>query len=831
MKFLYFSKKYYYITFSIIYLIVSQLSHLEASEIIEPFQQSLQKKSSYFYQEAKRLYLSGKYEKSIQILQKDIFISNNSATILKIKNLYKLEKYLSLINTIQEQDTSFIENKFDSFFFYFFSSCSLINKNEILSKFLQDYQYILAGKKDSHFNNIFLQLLNDKKFHEIQILIEFMPELVMTNEQKELLLSVTLYYLKEYDSSISKLEKLLESEDLFIKKLAVEYYILNYFYKEELPDKDYDSKKTFLSDIGKRNLIYLYLSQNDADSANEIAIDLNTDNQNFLSKIMILLKEHHFKTAAKIKNRIPESLFLKNSVTVLALSEILYSEKNFNKSLFHFKQYKKMTNQNEDYIINAIAFSYNGLYKYNNSAYYWIKNIKNESSIFDSLALFNLIKLYDFTKHPYSAYKYYNKILAKNYPVSPKFLENYLTCLLDTDRFDTFKLKYQKYSKIISNNKNHKFAKLIADDYYNQGEYEEALKFYNICYSIKKNEEIKLQIEKIKFLAGHYTSPEEYLISFLESNPEGKMANQIKADLFNFYITSNNFKKVISMSDSLNIKISPDSLDYFKGLAFKGMRDWENATEKFGYLITKTSNPHIFSNAKNEFKESIFHLSSDIASNIISELTDSLIVDSIRTTLLLGLTKVFENEHNFLEANNLYYSMLEDSTSIKKDINNSIELKIALNKIYLNEFQDAIEIVKPYLNSKDSLMIKDALFLTYAAEYGNGNIDKAKKNLLELYLEYKPHKNPYKIIKNLANLFYDSQQFLFSWYFYQKLYSISDESQRYLLKTEIEEMTEFKDLDTLAIMQIKDFDSIIFETEELIQSNQLETTRRSNEKK
>ena len=175
------------------------------------------------------------------------------------------------------------------------------------------------------------------------------------------------------------------------------------------------------------------------------------------------------------------------------------------------------------------------------------------------------------------------------------------------------------------------------------------------------------------------------------------------------------------------------------------------------------------------------------------------------------IAEIYEKNQLFGEANDVYRTILRE-TAYEDSI--TLELKIATNHIFLKEYNESLQILKPIIALQDYVINENALFYHYIANYSLQQFKAAKTSILTLYLHYPEHSNRHEIIKGLAELYEIEHQYLRSWYLLNELYYLSNDAQKFNINRDISRIKKMLVQDTLSIDQFKDFKPVFEEIED-----------------
>ena len=87
-------------------------------------------------------------------------------------------------------------------------------------------------------------------------------------------------------------------------------------------------------------------------------------------------------------------------------------------------------------------------------------------------------------------------------------------------------------------------------------------------------------------------------------------------------------------------------------------------------------------------------------------------------------------------------------------------------------------------------MNRDALFLSYAANFSLNKTASAKADLIELYSIYPEHPSRFEIIQALSDIFLQEKQYITSWFLLEELKSLCDPAQLFAVESKIKELKQ-----------------------------------------
>jgi Tfp pilus assembly protein PilF len=258
--------------------------------------------------------------------------------------------------------------------------------------------------------------------------------------------------------------------------------------------------------------------------------------------------------------------------------------------------------------------------------------------------------------------------------------------------------------------------------------------------------------------------------------------------LIKFYIEKNEYEKALEYIDkTLEEVTGKDSLFFFKGYIYIEYEDWKQASESFAKAILHTSDEKLINEWLAIFEKAIIKVSPLTAFDFVSTAVSEAKNTQKHIGFLNILARLYENNQLYGEANDVYRTILLE---IEESERWDLKIKIATNKIFQKEYDEALNILEPLIVIDDSLYNEKLLFLDYIANISLENYDKAKTSLIRLYLDFPDHTNRKEILTGLSEIFVHQEQSLMSWYILNELFKISDEVQRFKLKIDIDRIKQ-----------------------------------------
>ena len=281
-----------------------------------------------------------------------------------------------------------------------------------------------------------------------------------------------------------------------------------------------------------------------------------------------------------------------------------------------------------------------------------------------------------------------------------------------------------------------------------------------------------------------------FCINLFAQNENISNINDVKYNikLIKFYIEKNEYDNALEYIDkTLEESIDKDSLFFFKGVIYHEYEDWQQASEFYAQAILHTSKEQIIDERLAIFENAIFQVSPLTAFDIVSTAVSEAIDPQMHIGFLYILAKLYENNQLYGEANDVYGTILLETEEPESW---NLKIKIATNKIFQKEYEEALDVLEPLIAIDDSLYNEKLLFLNYIANISIERYEDAKTSLLRLYLDFPENPNRNDIIAGLADVFEHQEQYLMSWFMLNELFKISDEVQKFKLRKDIDRIKQ-----------------------------------------
>jgi hypothetical protein len=766
---------------------------------------SLSQRHEKYYQKALEFYqLQASDEAFEQISRIGDLRHHTEYQILHIKILYDLMKWEEILSIIDNSSKAFIEENLTEFFYFYFQSCIKLGQEAQMTEFLENYEYLFRKHDGVYFRRILLSLFINRNYDQIKPIIDIFPAAVITQKEYYLIIGAAEFYQEKYQKAQDFLEHSYKIGDAKTRILANEYLTALHFFvgnSPELPESF-----TFYNKQAKINLLTNYLQHNELDNAHIVAEQLRSDKYYAPFKTLINLRLGHNKTAEMYFRESDTTLVKYYPSLQLAAAEVNYHKKDFQKAVDYYKLYRESKNADIKYANYAIGYSFKGFYRYNNTAYYWLKNIETNSSLYDSLALHDLAELYNFTEHFRISWKYYKQLLTKysDQGLSDRFHRNYLETLFEINYFDTMLPVYDRYNYLLDNYLRKKYLLALGNHNYSISDLTTAVRLYTEYLTLDNDPDISFRVEQINYTLGEYAEMEDYLLAFIAKNPTATRAKKTGIDLIKYYIGKNDVFSAETLLDTLlsaNVD-KTDTLRFWDGKVKTLKGNEPEAISIYSSLISASSDSLVVKDALNSLQTLLEDKSPRRYSEVISTIVDSMVYRKGYNDIMQTLAYLYEKSELYNQANQVYFTILDDSLMTDSV---AVMNKIGLNLMYQENFEDADTLLSNFmLNSEKN---PETMLLIATAKMGKNEIENAINVLLNIYFDFPEYGKRKEMMLTLADNFYANNQYLPAWYFYKKLNFEDDPRTNFIINQKTSELAEIVGEDSLLVKFPKNFES------------------------
>lgn len=809
-----------------------------------------------YLQQAKSEGEADNWEKAYRIVR-DLHIPE--ARPVLIKSLYKLEQYEELQEYVDNMPKKDLISLFSQVAeYYLLASIKLQRYDELNDIFVLQRRFYPELTADLY-KQIIYSLISSGDYNQVIEMTDIFPSDIYLEGEKNYLLGIAHYYLGFYSTAKGFFHNI-SGENIF-RQLSEKYLSVISYYTGS--PEDYPYKLPGLGDDVKFNRALAFLRAGRIDEANSIALTIEDRDKRNLIDLFVAWESGHFRTAAAHLDSFEDFDPTGYSLTTLIKAESYYHSGRYREAEQLFKLYNSFDDADTLYANHSLAYCFKGFFRFNSTAYYWIKNLSGEKAFYDSLAAYNLSLLYTHTENYHSANRYYRYYIDR-YDIpqnDTRFIEAYLNTLHNLSRYSQFISIFNRYGSILPPEIRKEKLIVIADYYEGLNNLKEAIGYLEKALETEPDDKLRLRTEKMKFTLGEYKDSEDFILSLISKYPQSSFRKSLSLDLAKFYLSQRRFAQAAdfidsllygeSPSDSLHIPIKgryADSLRFYKGLALKEKGNIKQAKDMFVNLYSELNTPSL--------KRPVFDALTDVFSILDGEYAaaylDSLIISEedleMRKDYLLILAEVYERRSLYGQANRIYLALLSgysEEDTLFYSIPPGIEKKeaeydslwwydekyhvyeqdsllyvqdtmisgmtyrpdpeilhrLAVNEIRMRNYTQALEYLDMMKEYNQGLN-EEALFLSYLAHYSMDRSVEAIEILLDIYYDYPDSRKRFDIVINLIERLMENEQDIYAWFFLQEYYSTATQAERWSLDRYRDTLKPKLQSDTLAVENV-----------------------------
>ncbi len=745
------------------------------------------------YRTALELQDKSNYKDALKEIEKIPDPENNyNVWILQIKLLFENKQYGKLIEKIKKSKKFFLKKGINNISYEIIVSYANLHK-------LKDLEIIVSeigpSKVKQSVGILLVKYLKEKDYDKYIDVITKLQNIIFSNDEQKLLKSVYFYYLNDFKrASAGFLNLRKKSGD--IKDIA-EYYLslIQFYSSENILTFDED-----LSDRVKENLIIKEVKENNFEHLFRIK-----KNNDVLYHNLLAYNNFHKK---KYRESYQNLKFSENPFYYFLLAENERKLREYKIALKHYKYLKKKKMTNKDYLNYAIGSCYYQLYRYNNSAYYWMKLLYSKDEKYRFAGLYRLSKLYTFTKHYEYAIPYYQALLDKYSYQNKIYVRAFFKVILKEERADLLKSYYFKFKKLLDRKLKEEITLYLGQNSEKNNNLTDAIRFYKEFLMLKRDDEIEFKVSYLEYKSRENESYEIFLRNFIFTHPENSLNKRFSRDLLKFYLKKNDYHeaiKTINYLDSISVKI--DSLNYFKALAFNGLKKWQSSAEILYKIVKKDT---VFTSNLELYEYTLKNMKPQKSINFISTKLDSTDNQFLRKRQIMLLSEIYDKNRLFGEAIENYHSVLEDTsfTLTKKEVY-EIKIKLVTDYLILKKYKKSVEILSEIEKSFGKTAESD--YLSFVAFAALKDKKMQKKYLLDYFLNY-PNGDEFDVVAiKLADIYCKEDRKLLAWVIYKKLKNLKSDDYKILKKMDIlkKELQVIKN-DSLLYYQVQPIKNAFF---------------------
>ena len=702
--------------------------------------------------------------------------------LLYIELLYLSGSYDEVNIFIDKMPLSTKNRLFDQLIEYYLVSALNIERYDRISAFIELQREYYPNQIHSIYKKTLYSLLRNGQDQHVIFLTDIYPSNIYLEGEKNFILGVAYYNTQYYRSSLAFMQNVLASHNDLLQTAAYDYLSM-IAYHLKAPGVLPEFSDSF-SQEAKFNTILTLLELGMIDEASSLAIELNNSHCP-LVELFLAWESGHYKTVSTILNTLEQGDPDRSPLLTMINAEILYHTKQYRQAEAKFRKYLTFNRIDEQYANHALGFCFYGYYRFNSTAYYWMKNLTTGKSYYDSLAVYNLAQLYTQTENFNTARHYFASYKDKyQVPLTDeRFVVNFLLVLNKTGDFKQYESFFDRYGDALPVTEQVKIINKIGDHYHRTNQLKKALDYYNRSLELKLDYSLILKRESVRFNLGEYNDSEEFVLTLLEEYPESNHNVRLAQDLTKYYLNQKQYRKALNfITDFLQDQqhtISTDTLFYYSGLAHKELKDSEQALDTFISLHQKTKIASLRRLTVQEMEQLLIEQEPRSSITLLVNILEDLQDDELGFDYLRILAKVYEAAYLYPEANEIYQILLEQDQQSERE---ELYYLLAVNEVYQKNYGAALNSLVIILSNEESPYFADALFLSYLANYSLDKHYKALSILLSIYYEHSQSPPKFEIVRNLIELLVEMDLKLFAWYYIGQYYPYSTRREEYTLQ-------------------------------------------------
>ncbi len=745
------------------------------------------------YEKSLEFQTQNKLDLALQEIETIPDLSNNyKARILYIKLLFVNEKYDKLIEEIKKSQKYFLQKGINSISYEIIVSYANMAKLEELRTLISE---IGSEKVKDSVGILLVKYLQEKDYEKYLDVINKLQNMVFDSDEKLLLRSIYFYYKKDYKKAIAGFSNL-KNKSGNVKDISEHYLSLIQFYTKE---NILEFNDGFENSV-KQNLI-VYESRN-ADFRHISSLN------KFNTKLYYNLLAYKYFHEKKYQLSLNTLKYEENSFYYFLLAESEQKMKDYKLAIKHYKYLKNRKLTQQDYLNYAIGNCYYQLFKYNNSAYYWMKMLYSKDNNYKFTGLKKLSKLYTFTKHYEYAIPYYQSLLDKYSYRNKKYVRAFFRIILKEKRRVLLEEYFTKYKKLLDKGLRSQITLFLGKQYEEEKLYEKAIKYYREFLKLQKDDEIEFKICYLKYKLDGEKSYEDFLKNFVFTHPNNSLNKQFALDLLKFYLKKEEYSKTINIINDLDsVSVKLDSLNYFKAIALNGLNKWNESSEILYKMVRKDS---VYNSYYRLYEFTLKNMDAKNSIEFLNTKLDSTNNLFLRKREILALSEIYDKNRLFHEAIQNYEDLLKDTTlTLSKKEVYEINIKIATDYIVIKKYQKAIDTLNLiYQKGFRGEELDYLMFVAYAAKK---DTDMQKKYLLDYFFNYQNGNEFDLVALKLIQIYSQEDKNLLAWIIYKEV--LKTKSKDFKTIAEIEKLrNNFKtmDFDSLLYYQVQPIKKVFF---------------------
>ncbi len=737
-----------------------------------------------YYRQAVQALDEGDWETALHLLQKITgFFEREQYIRIYLSALHLSGSAEAVIDYIDSLAEILKIRMYDILIEYYIFASLEIEDYDGIAGFIELQRRYYPNKIHNFYKKTLCSLLKTGNNEQAIELTDIFPNNIYLPGEKNFILGVIHYNMEYYRLAEAFMLNVLAAENSPFREAANDFlYLITYISADlnRIPDD-----LTGLSERSKLNLILLLLEQHLLDEAGRLILELESDFNRLLMNLFISWEAGHYKTALTLLRSLPEHGIEDTALLNLIAGETLYHTHLYRDAVPRYRKYLEFDNIDEKYANHALGYCFKGYYRFNSTAYWWIKNLEPEEGFYDSLAARNLAKLYTFTENYHTAKDYFDYFDRKyGFPAEDKeYLLSFLKTMEKTESIPVLISFFAEHEEIIPHRERVPVLRSIGDYYLRQGDEELAVLYYDKVLDYETDYQLILKLERLRFGMGEYKDSEDFVLSLLKKYPESRINTGLALDLAKYYLNQKRYRQAVDfIEDFLDSREQEDHLDslaYYSALAHKELMEQDKALDILIDLHRISEIPSVRSQALQQIESIMLTMEARKAINFLIGIIEESDNEDWNFDYLRILAKVYEKAHLYREASEIYRILIEYDE--KRD-ETELYYLLAVNEMYLKNYRGALQYLDLILNSEDLSYESDALILSSLAYYSLDQHYRALLILSQLYYDYPGIPKRFEVVRNLIELLIEMELYFFAGYYVDNFYHQASPAEKFVLE-------------------------------------------------
>ncbi|MCD4829592.1 MAG: hypothetical protein K8R90_09230 [Candidatus Cloacimonetes bacterium] len=568
--------------------------------------------------------------------------------------------------------------------------------------------------------------------------------------------------------------------------------------------------------VTRRNLVALALHYDLLDLAAAKLDELAPTDSTRVLEALLQWKRGNYAQSDALMSLAADETKTRMRQAMLLQGELDYHMRRYQQAECNFKYYLRLQSapplscEQENYANYAIGWAFHEYFRYSNAAYWWIKNLGEDSAgLFDSLATGDLATLYTFTEHHEEARRYYRR-LALKYPsaLQGDMLSSYLDNMNRAGQFVTLRREFMRLYEEVRPAQRSRFARVLGDVFFDSGDWATARDFYRLLPPEELDDTIVWRRERCALLLGEEADAATFLRRFVETWPLNRYSARAALDLMRYYVETGESQLALELAMPPAAPV--DTTSFLRGRALAMLGRQAAACDTFELLVLGVGDRSLRLKALVQLDTLLANEGLTAVSRRYAALADSVNDRVIHEAILVRLAAHFEKNELYREANELYFGLMEDSTYVDTG---TVRLRLADNLLRMQQFEAVQNILRPVDANLTHPHRAEALYMCYLAAIALDRPDDARRKLLDIYLAYPDNPHRGEVAIGLADLYDEAGQSLPAWYFYDQALPLVGLGRAQQVRNRLKELRADLGDDIMGLRQPLGFRAILLQTE------------------